>query len=61
MMSVITHEAYEAVTDPDPKTGYYDHDRGTETEIGDICNLQITMMDGYPIQLVWSQDRCGCI
>jgi hypothetical protein len=63
MMSVITHEVYEAATNPDLKTGYYDHDKGGETEIGDMCNLQLLPggMDGYPIHTVWSQDQCGCI
>jgi hypothetical protein len=59
-MSVITHEVYEAATDPDGSTGYWDPAHGGETEVGDLCNLQTMIMDGYPVQLVWSQNSCGC-
>jgi hypothetical protein len=59
-LSVITHEVYEAVTDPDLSTGYWDPADGNNTEIGDLCNLQTMMMDGYPVQQVWSQQACGC-
>lgn len=57
-LSVITHEVYEAATDPDLLTGYFDPTNGNE--IGDLCNLQTMMMDGYPVQQVWSQNACGC-
>ena len=59
-LSVITHEVYEAATDPDGSTGYWDPPNGGETEIGDPCNLQTMMIDGYPVQQVWSQQACGC-
>jgi hypothetical protein len=59
-MSVITHEVYEAATDPDGSTGYWDPPDGGETEIGDPCNLQTIILDGYPVQQVWSQAACGC-
>ena len=51
----------EAATDPDLTTGYYDRVNPSKPEIGDPCNLQITMMDGVPIQKVWSQEGCRCI
>jgi hypothetical protein len=60
-LSVITHEAYEAATDPDLSTGYWDPANGGETEIGDPCNLITEIFDGYPVQQVWSQKACGCI
>ena len=60
-LSVITHEVYEAATDPDGSTGYWDPPHGGETEVGDLCNLQTMIMDGYPVQQVWSQNACGCI
>jgi len=47
---------YEAATDPDVSTGYFDHVQGGETEVGDLCNGQTTIMDGQ----VWSQKSCGC-
>jgi hypothetical protein len=59
-LSVITHEVYEAATDPDVSTGYFDHAQGGETEVGDLCNGQTMMMDGYTVQQVWSQNSCGC-
>ena len=58
-LNVITHEVYEAATDPDLSTGYFDSSSGNE--IGDLCNLQTTMMDAYPVQQVWSQKACSCI
>jgi hypothetical protein len=60
-LNVITHEVYEAATDPDVSTGYWDPASGGETEIGDLCNLQTMIIDGYPVQKVWSQKGCGCI
>jgi hypothetical protein len=59
-MNVITHEVYEAATDPDLSTGYWDPAHGGETEVGDLCNLQTLMIDGYPVQQVWSQQACAC-
>jgi hypothetical protein len=58
-LNVITHEVYEAASDPDLSTGYLDS--STNNEIGDLCNLQTTTMDGYPVQQVWSQKACSCI
>jgi hypothetical protein len=49
IMSVLTHEVYEAATDPDVTTGYFDHAKGGETEIGDLCSA-VTMMDKYPVR-----------
>jgi hypothetical protein len=59
-LSVITHEVYEAATDPDVSTGYFDHAKGGETEVGDLCSGQTMILDGYTIQLVWSQNNCAC-
>lgn len=59
-LTVITHEIYEAATDPDVRTGYFDHAQGGETEVGDLCNGQTTMIDSYTVQQVWSQKACGC-
>jgi len=58
-LSVITHEIYEAATDPDGSTGYRDASGG-EDEVGDFCNLQTMMIGMYPVQKVWSQKDCGC-
>jgi hypothetical protein len=51
-LSVITHEVYEAATDPDVSTGYFDHAQGGETEVGDLCNGQTMLVDGYTVQQV---------
>jgi hypothetical protein len=59
-LSVITHEVYEAATDPDVSSGYFDHAQGGETEVGDLCNGQTMIMDGYTVQQVWSQNSCNC-
>jgi hypothetical protein len=60
-LNVITHEVYEAATDPDLATGYWDPSTGGETEVGDLCNLQTLMIDNYPVQQVWSQAGCTCV
>jgi hypothetical protein len=57
MDSIISHEIYEAATDPDG-TGF--HGGPGETEVGDYCGTKY-ILDGYSIQQVWSQTQCQCI
>lgn len=56
---VISHEIYEAVTDPDAQNGWWGP--GGETEIGDLCtDSNSWFLDGYSITKVWSQAHCQC-
>ena len=51
LTSVSSHELCEAITDPVPGQGWYDDVNG---EIGDICAWQTRVVDGYTVQLEWS-------
>jgi hypothetical protein len=53
-----SHELCEAITDPVPGTGWYDDTQG---EIGDICAWQFKQVDGYTVQLEWSNEQNRCI
>jgi len=52
-----SHELCESVTDPQPGQGWYDDVNG---EIGDICAWQTKMLDGYTVQLEWSNSANAC-
>ncbi len=52
-----SHELCEAITDPVPGQGWYDDANG---EIGDICAWQTKTLDGYTVQLEWSNSAAGC-
>ncbi len=58
MTEAASHELMEAVTDPVPGKGWYDDHQG---EIGDICAYQTTWVDGFKVQLEWSQHRGACV
>ena len=58
IMLSTSHEIYEAATDPDG-SGY--HGSGNESEVGDLCNQQPYLLDGYQIQQLWSEQACKCI
>lgn len=53
-----SHELCEAITDPIPGSGWYDQTRG---EIGDVCAWQFKTVDGYNVQLEWSNKSKKCI
>ena len=53
-----SHELSEAITDPVPGTGWYDDAQG---EIGDICAWQFKKIDGYTVQLEWSNEQNQCV
>lgn len=53
-----SHELSEAITDPVPGTGWYDDTQG---EIGDICAWQFKQVDGYTVQLEWSNEQNQCV
>lgn len=56
--SISSHELCEAITDPVPGQGWYDDYNG---EIGDICAWQTKVVDGYTVQLEWSNQRNACV
>ena len=53
-----SHELCEAITDPIPYTGWYDDNNNME--IGDICGWQFKKVDGYNVQLEWSNQNNSC-
>lgn len=53
-----THELCEAVTDAAPGAGWYDDSNG---EIGDICAWNFKQVDGYNVQLEWSNKANKCV
>jgi hypothetical protein len=58
LTSTTSHELCEAITDPIPGQGWYDDNNG---EIGDICAWQTKQLDGYAVQLEWSNQAGRCI
>jgi hypothetical protein len=53
-----SHELCEAITDPVPGSGWYDHVNG---EIGDICAWNFKKVAGYTVQLEWSNQQNQCV
>jgi hypothetical protein len=53
-----THELCEAITDPVPGKGWYDDNNG---EIGDICAWNFKKVNGYNVQLEWSNQQNKCV
>jgi len=53
-----SHELCEAITDPVPGEGWYDDANG---EIGDICAWKTKKLDGYTVQLEWSNAAEACV
>jgi hypothetical protein len=58
LTSTSSHELCEAITDAAPGTGWYDDVHG---EIGDICAWKTKQLDGYTVQLEWSNNQNACI
>lgn len=54
-----SHELCEAITDAIPGSGWYD--QGNNMEIGDLCAWQFKSVDGYNVQLEWSNHAKACI
>ena len=57
LTSTSSHELCEAITDAVPGSGWYDDVNG---EIGDICAWQTKELDGYTVQLEWSNAAGSC-
>lgn len=53
-----SHELCEAITDPVPGTGWYDPVNG---ENGDICAWKFKKIDGFNVQLEWSNNASSCV
>jgi hypothetical protein len=53
-----SHELSEAITDPEPGSGWYDDTNG---EIGDICAWNFKKVAGYAVQLEWSNKEGRCV
>jgi hypothetical protein len=63
MMGIISHELYEASTNPDVANGWFDDNTGEE--VADLCQVANEpfwweTIDGYSVQKVWSQQACTC-
>ncbi|MDB5131497.1 MAG: hemagglutinin protein [Mucilaginibacter sp.] len=54
-----SHELCEAITDAIPGSGWYD--QGNNMEIGDLCAWQFKTVDGYNVQLEWSNRSNACV
>jgi len=57
LTSTSSHELCEAITDPEPWSGWNDNSNG---EIGDICAWQTQALGGYTVQLEWSDSQNMC-
>jgi len=58
LTSTSSHELCEGVTDPIPGQGWYDDANG---EIGDICAWKTKTLNGYTVQLEWSNAAEACV
>jgi hypothetical protein len=59
MNAIVSHELYEAATNPDGYTGFYGVD--TDHEIADICLGQYVIVDDVLVQKVFSETACTCL
>src|SRR5262245_34902943 len=58
LTSTSSHELCEAITDPIPGQGWYDDANG---EIGDICAWKTKKLNGFTVQLEWSNAAEACV
>jgi len=58
LTTTASHELCEAITDPVPGQGWYDDAHG---EIGDICAWRTKKLNGYMVQLEWSNAAEACV
>lgn len=58
LTSTSSHELCEAITDPVPGQGWYDDANG---EVGDICAWKTKKLNGYTVQLEWSNEAEACV
>ena len=58
LTSTSSHELCEAITDPIPGQGWYDDANG---EIADICAWKTKRLNGFTVQLEWSNSAEACV
>jgi hypothetical protein len=58
LTSTSSHELCEAITDPQPWSGWNDSTNG---EIGDICAWQTATVGGFTVQKEWSNSQGACV
>ena len=58
LTSISSHELCEAITDPQPGTGWVNQQG---QEIGDICAWQTGVLGGYTVQEEWSNSAGACV
>jgi hypothetical protein len=58
LTSTSSHELCEAITDPEPWSGWNDDSNG---EIGDICAWQTGSVGGFTVQKEWSNAQNACV
>src|SRR5260370_21323081 len=59
---VFSHEVAEAVTDPHPFTGIsLIGPDPSDTEIGDVCNNTIALVNGVAVDSYWSREDGRCV
>jgi hypothetical protein len=57
LTSISSHELCEAITDPQPWTGWNDNNNG---EIGDICAWKTQTLGNFTVQEEWSNAANAC-
>ena len=64
----LSHEMAETITDPDAldlSRGWYDDSAGIQGpftgEIGDLCESQSGVVDGYVVSTLWSNTQNACV
>lgn len=58
MTATTSHALAEAITDPVPGKGWYDDVNG---EISDVAPWKTRRLNGYRVQLLWSNRARGCV
>lgn len=53
-----SHALCESITDPVPGRGWYDDRHG---EVGDACAWRFKQVEGYTVQLAWSNAEGKCV
>jgi hypothetical protein len=59
---LISHELYEATSDPIPGLGWHSQSCGGGSEVADLCEqLFANPIDGYTVATFWSNAANGCV
>jgi hypothetical protein len=60
----LSHEMAETQTDPDGAVlslGWFDNSKLNTGEIGDLCEGTESQLDGYSVQMLWSNQQNACV